>query len=315
MMRALDAAAGAIVVQLAGGLGNQLFQYAFGRSLALDTGRRLLVDRTSGFLIDRTYRRSFALAALPIVGSPAGFGRSACFYAAKAFRRPAALAAGLGVVDCPWGRHLIETRQAYYPRIADLLTTSTVWCEGYWQSPAYFRRHAAVVEAELAPVEPAEQRVRELGHRAANEESVAIGVRLFEECPGAREDVVGAPFFKAAVDLVSARVQNPVFYLFSTDRHRAAALLPEGLSWHDATTSAGVVDPMDAYWLMTRCRHHVIAPSTLYWWGAWMSSRRDEAGACTVVHNGFENATCVPDGWIRDGGHNDSVAPCPVGML
>lgn len=288
---------GRLVVQLAGGLGNQLFQYAFGRALSLDTGRRLLFDRMSGFLADRRYRRSYALASLPVVGAPAGIVRSACFQAARIFRTRAALAAGLGVVDCPWGRHLVEARQDYYPRIADVLTTRTVWCEGYWQSPAYFLRHAGTVAAEVAPAEPADARTRELGGRAADEESVAIGVRLFEESPVPRDDGAAAAFFARAIDIVRARVHDPVFYLFSTDRGRAARLLPADVRWRDATASSGVTSAVDTYWLMSRCRHHVIGPSTLYWWAAWLATVRGGAGRCTVVHDSFANATCVPDAW------------------
>jgi hypothetical protein len=312
MMRTMTTGGGAIVVQLAGGLGNQLFQYAFGRSLSLDTGRRLVLDRKSGFLLDWTYRRSFALDPLSIVGSAAGLGQSVGFYAAKAFRRPKALKTGLCVIDCPWGRHLVETRQAYYPQIPDLLTARTVWCEGYWQSPEYFSRHSKVLESELCPVEPLDQRIRELGHRAADEQSVAIGVRLFEECPIPQKGVVGASFFHWAIDLVKSRVRKPTFYLFSTDRFRAATLLPEGLQWVDATTSAGVDNAMDAYWLMSQCQHHVIAPSTLYWWAAWMSARRRESPSCTVVHDNYADPSCVPAGWIRHGPKSSCSANPPL---
>ena len=60
--------AAAVVVRLEGGLGNQLFQYAAGRSLALATGRDLLLD-TSAYREDRlrAYQLDhFAIAARPL---------------------------------------------------------------------------------------------------------------------------------------------------------------------------------------------------------------------------------------------------------
>jgi hypothetical protein len=287
-----------LIVQLAGGLGNQLFQYAFGRALSLETGRRLFLDRTSGFIADRTYRRVYALDRLPISGSDAGLLRSAAFFAAKAFRR-APQAGGIGVVDCPWGRHLVELRQNHHPSLADLLTTPAVWCEGYWQSSIAFDRHAETIAGETLPPDPQSGRLRDLGRQAADTESVAIGVRLFEECPRPQPHVAGTPFYRLAIDAIRDRVRDPVFFLFSTDRHRAARLLPDGVRWVDATVAGGVSTDMDAYWLMSRCRHHVIAQSTLYWWAAWAAARRTGAGGCVVAHDHFANPACVPSSWMR----------------
>ena len=49
-----------IVVRLMGGLGNQMFQYAFGRRLAYEHGLPLKLDAESGFVGD-LYRRTYAL--------------------------------------------------------------------------------------------------------------------------------------------------------------------------------------------------------------------------------------------------------------
>jgi len=57
-----------VIVRLEGGLGNQLFQYAAGRTVALETGRKLLLDR-SAYSEDRlrSYQLDhFAIAARPL---------------------------------------------------------------------------------------------------------------------------------------------------------------------------------------------------------------------------------------------------------
>lgn len=299
-------------MQLAGGLGNQLFQYAFGRSLSLATDRKLFLDRTSGFFTDRTYRRAYALHRLPIAGTSAGPMRSAAFLASKAFRGPAQ-DGGLGIADCPWGRHLVELRQQQHPDLKNLLTTPTVWCEGYWQSPAFFDHCANTIATEILPPEPDDDRLRVLGRQAVETESVAIGVRLFEECPVPQPHIAGEAFYRLAIDAVRARVRDPVFFLFSTDRRRAARLLPEGVRWIDATVAGGVTSDMDAYWLMSRCRHHVISQSTLYWWAAWTASRRASTEGCVVAHDHFANPACLPQSWMRLASSDVRLdAPAPV---
>jgi len=52
--------AGRVTVQIAGGLGNQLFQYAAARPLALHNGVPLAIDQLSGFTRD-FYQRKYRL--------------------------------------------------------------------------------------------------------------------------------------------------------------------------------------------------------------------------------------------------------------
>ena len=50
----------AVVMKIAGGLGNQLFQYAMGKSLAYRNDSQLILDNLSGFQKD-PYKRRFLL--------------------------------------------------------------------------------------------------------------------------------------------------------------------------------------------------------------------------------------------------------------
>ena len=55
-----------IIVRLKGGLGNQMFQYAFGRRIALDNNLELKFDITD-FKYDRVYRNRYSLDCFNIV--------------------------------------------------------------------------------------------------------------------------------------------------------------------------------------------------------------------------------------------------------
>ena len=44
-----------VIARISGGLGNQLFMYAFNRAMAQRNGVPLKLDVVSGFLRDRTY--------------------------------------------------------------------------------------------------------------------------------------------------------------------------------------------------------------------------------------------------------------------
>ena len=53
---------------LTGGLGNQMFQYAFARNYSEIHNRDLVLDRWSGFIRDKEYNRKFELGKLNITG-------------------------------------------------------------------------------------------------------------------------------------------------------------------------------------------------------------------------------------------------------
>ena len=58
-----------VVLEVKGGLGNQMFQYAAARSLSLDLKAELVIEKNLGFFLDREYKRKFELNQLPIVFS------------------------------------------------------------------------------------------------------------------------------------------------------------------------------------------------------------------------------------------------------
>ena len=50
-----------LIVYLSGGMGNQLFQYFFGMSIAKNSNRKLYLDNKTSFLTDFAYKRSFEI--------------------------------------------------------------------------------------------------------------------------------------------------------------------------------------------------------------------------------------------------------------
>ncbi|OBU76944.1 hypothetical protein A9P98_12010 [Cylindrospermopsis raciborskii CS-505] len=67
------------VVLLKGGLGNQMFQYAFARSISLKNSSKLVIDNWSGFTFDYKYHRQYELGTFSIVGPPRQPNRKVSF--------------------------------------------------------------------------------------------------------------------------------------------------------------------------------------------------------------------------------------------
>ena len=297
-----------VVVRLAGGLGNQMFQYAMGRALAERHGARLCVDRWSGFAQDRRYRRTYQLGRLPIVATELS-GWSALAALGNAWylwNRALAPGSQVSWVYRPTRRTTLITERGQYfnASVMDADLARTCWTDGYWQSPRYFAEIAEKIATELQPPRPQSHSWRSAGEQMASQDSVAVGIRLYEETqrPG---DHARDGKQKTTADIQGALARqldaSPRSHVYVFCTHRAPLL--DQMVWPTKTTfitnDSGRHGTLDTLWLMSQCRHHVITNSTFYWWGAWLSSMKwVEQGHRIFAADNFINRDTLPSNWV-----------------
>lgn len=169
-----------LIVQLNGGLGNQMFQYACARSLALRNGLELVLDDWSGFFRDFQYRRSYELGALPIKAELIKTLERLPIWLNRFLHRPRHSHSSL-LEEYWYGQFIHETEFAWIPTLNDLLLNRNTWITGYWQSPLYFSEHSKLICTELMPPQPRNHFFILMAKLIKERESVALGVRLYEE--------------------------------------------------------------------------------------------------------------------------------------
>jgi hypothetical protein len=293
-----------VVARLSGGLGNQLFQYAAGRSLAQRSGARLILDATAFKLPQE--RRSFALDAYPI---DAEIRRDGYAYEpvtptvkfprpADARERPDTLldavmyrlakngGAADRIVRTLWrlgerasgaaGLSVFAERGFDYDGTFARLGGRT-YLVGYWQSPRYFADARALICRELAlPSAPSRSNAEWLA-RIAQTNSVCVHVRRGDYLRPEHFDqhgVCSQGYYGRAMELIGQRVSSPQFFVFSDDLAWCRAhIAGPNVAFVDANGTDAAQDELR---LMASCRHHVIANSSLSWWGAWLGAHADQ---------------------------------------
>ena len=258
-----------ILVCLEGGLGNQLFQYAAGRSLALRHGVDLVLDTS---LLTRIVRQA----------TPRQFEL-------KNFRYVARIATSKELRFMPLLRraplfsHCVSMWRVYteqgleYNEMFDHLTDQTC-LKGYWQSPRYFDSVANVIVDELQAVEQLSDASGKVAHHIGNCNSVAIHVRRGDyvtlQSAASYHGIISLNYYTSAIEQLRINVDQPHFFVFSDDIPWCCANLP--LRNEDVTYVShnyGSMAWQDLV-LMSRCRHHVIANSSFSWWGAWLADQQ-----------------------------------------
>jgi hypothetical protein len=285
-----------------GGLGNQMFQYAFGRALSLRHSSRLLLDASSGFTSDRVFRRAFELERFPIQGEKAGLGRRFVFQAERAWNRlhPRRSLS----TTRPWGVQIEERSLDFDPSAVELPIKKSTWLRGYWQSESYFSDHRIEIGKELSPSPPVAKNFLEMAAEIKACNSVGVGVRLFEEVPknvtGQFASVTPIEFYRTAALRISKQIDNPVFFVFCTKRFPILESLNLPGETRFVTHDEGFHGAVDRLWLMSQCQHHVISHSSFYWWAAWLAEQRDPSTQ-VVASEAFPGNRSIPDRWHRVG--------------
>ena len=250
-----------IIVYLSEQMGNQMFQYALGKQLEMlgkDVRFTLrYFDRhpEHEFVLPRIFNLQLPVATEAEVQAEWDF-RSRFFYRVnkKVFG---------------WDPLLIqEVSKECYPRPfnARVLAFDHGILNGYWQSEKYFASIADIIHKDFTFPEPS-LRNRERAEEMAACTSVSIHVRrgdyqgLF---PLLTED-----YYSPAMDYFKEKYGDVHFYVFSNDLDWCREhLKAERITYVDWNTGAD--SPFDM-WLMTQCKHNIIANSTFSWWGAWLN--------------------------------------------
>lgn len=269
-----------VTVAISGGLGNQMFQYAAARALALRSDAEVRLDLS---FYRRRRHRQFELDAFPIVAAEAA---RAGFWARIAGSRPA-----------PRYR---EPGPRFDPALLELVVP--VVLEGYFQSARYFEGSAEAIRRELAPPAAEDSESLAIAQAMRDAGSTALHVRRGDYVSNTRANAThgtcSVDYYRGAMERLPG--DGPVF-VFSDDIDWARVNLPDVRRLVFVGRSgprSGLAD----LWLMTLAQHHIVANSSFSWWGAWLAEPGRGmrfAPARWFADTALDDADMVPPEWIR----------------
>jgi hypothetical protein len=255
-----------ITVVLKGGLGNQLFQFAIGRRLAVGRDTDLSFDLSwFGNELPNETPRSYALAPYELDVSLDG--------ARHPSSRPHARTR-IGRFLARRDELLIKEKgQGYDPAVLDAPDGSLL--DGYWQSEKYFLDIASRVREELTLPNPPDAVNANVLSRIEAPRSVGVHIRRGDYVTNphthAFHGIPTVDWYRLAVDLVANRVSNVELFVFSDDPDWSEAHFRPGYP----TTYIRHNGPAahEDLRLLAACSHHVLSNSSFSWWGAWLGER------------------------------------------
>jgi hypothetical protein len=261
-----------VAVKIMGGLGNQLFQYATARALADRLNANLILDcsdkRERQVELDRYHIRASIVDSPSLIRKtylrlPGKFGRKL----SKAAQR---LLPPFIKIDNQIFRSFQEQRWFQYDERIEQLR-GAIYLDGFWQSFRYFEGLLESIREDLRLVAPLNPTIVKWQRQMRETNSVCVHVRRGDYIRRAQTfGLCDISYYQAAMECLLAHHADARFYLFSDDlawcRQNFAA---DDLIFVDFNSPDTAVDDLE---LMRSCRHHIIANSSLSWWGAWLAT-------------------------------------------
>lgn len=264
-----------IVVSLMGGLGNQMFQYAFGRGASTALNRRLVLDAFGLPSGAPPHQRRYELGCLPLNAQVTSIGTTGHDSATSPTVR---LGKGLRATALRVLPGAILHEEGLDSRLAfDRIPQGIAVLRGYWQSPLYFSALADIIRGELTPEFEIGGNCDQLLQKFVGNETILVHVRRgdYVSVSEARyfHGLVSPAYYEGAVAAIAASTPQPVAAIVvSDDPVWAEENLRLGIPTAHAELEASL-SHFEILALMSKCRHHIIANSSFSWWGAWLAER------------------------------------------
>lgn len=245
-----------ITVNIKGGLGNQMFQYACGRALSLKNLDPLSLVRTE---YKADINRSFSLTNFNIKAE-ISLGKNAPWLSKWKERLKQKITGNFHV--------------GFDPKI--LNSTGSVYLDGYFQSESYFKDYESSIRQDFTPKEAWSGNKAVLAEIIRNDrQAVSLHVRRGDYLTHPDfGGIVTKEYYEQAVEYMKREVPLAHFYVFSDD----IAWCQKELALADDTTfvSNPELKDFEEMLLMSYCQHHIIANSSFSWWGAWLNPSSDK---------------------------------------
>ncbi len=259
------------VVTIQGGLGNQMFQYAYGRNLEF-LNKKVIFDIS--------------------------------FFETRA--KHADIQRKLSLFEFAIGTRCVfssRTRiwRIWWRRVRKVLG---IPAENYFQGERFFARSAEIIRSEFIlkrDFSPDAQCIRREIREAGV--SVALHVRRGDYVTNAKTNayhgVCGMEYYESAIRYMRAQTDSPRFFIFSDDISWAREHFVGPEYVYVSRSSIADVEEM---MLMSMCMHAIIANSSFSWWGAWLNSNPEKI--VIAPKQWFKNeranarADIIPREWI-----------------
>ncbi len=293
-----------IITKISGGLGNQMFQYAFGRQISKLNNSELKLDlrffdnpdevrefQLDIFNIEYTQINSDDAKSLEAQGREYEVGGLNLISKIR------------GLVNPGSYKIIRQKSRKFNPEYLKL--NGNLILDGYWVSEKFFTN----IREEIQEIYQVKTHISDANKRTLekiqNSESVCVHIRrgdyVLDERTNKHHGTCSQDYYRKGAKFYKEKLNNPIFFIFSDDIDWCKKNIDLGTEMVFIKNNS-IENGYEDLRLMYNCKHFIIANSTFSWWGAWLS-RYNEKNVIAPKHwfakEGLYDKDIVPEDWLR----------------
>jgi hypothetical protein len=290
-----------IIVKIKGGLGNQMFQYAFGLSIATKYGKKLYLDLTwyddssidtkRTFLLNN-YIKNYNIANDSMIKNAIG-ERTILNLLYSKFEN--------SFLPLAYRRHIIEKTPQFDPRILEI--DRDVYFDGTWMNENYFNISKDYIKNLYSKRPDLNLYQQEIERQIRQSDSVSVHIRRGDYANNMNTNkyhgLVPITYYECLIEEISKKNPKTNFFFFSDDIEWVRNNISPNYNYTFVLQSDYGMEHHDLY-LMSICNFNIIANSTFSWWAAWLNLNPQKKVYAPLKWSStiLNSRDLLPDNWI-----------------
>ena len=298
-----------VIVRLGHGLGNQLFTYAAAYAFAKKSNAQLYIDDESGFYKRHKYELHNFKISTPIADKKNKF-------LGKMGRLKRKLIKKFDIKNFFFIEDTDKEKLSYYnPSKFQYDFENILYFEGYFQSEKYFEMYKKDILKEFSFNDNVvNEQPQKIINNIKNSNSVSIHLRQEKFLKDEKhKDLKKINFehlnnnieiINKGVEYFDKNIEKPIYFIWSNNLDNLESFFPSNkfiLVKENVNK-----DPAYDLYLMSLCKHFILSPSTLHYWGAYLSKNTSKIClAPKKIKNksgyyGFSNNKDIKPTWWKE---------------
>jgi hypothetical protein len=285
-----------IIVKLQGGLGNQMFQYATARGI-----------KNEDIILDNYFLKNNTQASGTF--TPRKYGLSAfkllrAKIATDTFSKT--LNGKKGIYKyLKWGafKFISYLKHEDDSIFIDLskIKTPNIYLDGYFQDENYFIHIREQILADFTFPAVSYENIAIEKEIRKSDNPVSIQIRRGDFLKPALlvfNGLLPIAYYKQAIKIIESKTSDQRYFIFSDDPEWCQSAF-KFLGERAILASGNAVEEWEDMYLMSLCKHNIVANSSYSWWGAWLNNHPDKIVITPEKWFYDIKTNIIPTRWIK----------------